>query len=696
MLESRPLRQLPADARLAVFTDEVWDLSPAMFEEHSPMTSFSFQSFPTAWKEAVKEYIWQLINDVEAPGLTGAPSDTSLSLRTISLTRSPLLRIFAWADASGIRTLEQLGSKDYDRLLTHICNLRVNHSVKAGMVVEMRRLWSRRSTLPPELMLPPVRPWQHERTQDLLNSNARKSENRTPRLPDDTLVPLLAWSMRLVRELSGDIIAAFHEYLELAARGPAEPKVGTASFSDEGTRQDRLLQAIDKLKAAGLGIPGREHSDGGAAIRWGYLGRLTGSGGNAHRLYDTKIIEDSGLPVDDDAYLFTAAKAKPNGKPWRTSAIRYDEAPRLAESLSTACFVVIAYLSGMRPGEVLSLSRGCASHDMDRDLWLVSGLQWKGVKGPSGAKNPEGETRILPWVVHPIVAEAVGVLERLHTETLLFPRLLKPVGARRGARTAPVGWRSGSAKTTSRIGTDITRLVAWVNKECAISGDALSIPPDPYGPISPSRFRRTLAWHIVRKPRGLVAAAIQYGHIAQYVTQGYAGTYAAGFRDEMAFERWLERIEEVDAVDAYLDAGGAVSGPAAAELIGRTRAARAKFAGRVLSTSRQAAQLLTDPVLQVHAGRGMHCVFDPAKALCAADNESSAPNLGGCRSNCANIARTDGDAFELQEIAHRLAAVAARDSLAPSVRHHRIVTALEPMRAALDEHERAVNSAGSD
>ena len=52
----------------------------------------------------------------------------------------------------------------------------------------------------------------------------------------------------------------------------------------------------------------------------------------------------------------------------------------------------------------------------------------------------------------------------------------------------------------------------WVNAYARESGrDGDVIPPDPEGAISPSRFRRTLAWHIVRKPRGLIAGQSNTG-----------------------------------------------------------------------------------------------------------------------------------------------------------------------------------------
>lgn len=693
VLTKRPLRSGANRLRLSIFADNIWDLSPAMFEEHETKVSFGFAAFPSGWRPTVKEYVWQLINDLDAPSLPGSAPEARISLRTIGQVRSPLLRIIRWLEDSGIEGMDLLGAAQLDRLLAHIGALNASHSVKSGMIVELRRIWSRRTTLPKRLALPPARPWLYQRTEDLLNSNARASENRTPRISDDTLVPLLAWAIRLIQSLSDDIINAFHEYLVLARRTPLDRAAGSAPASSEGNRQERLARAIEALRSAGLGIPGRVHSDGSRSIRWAYLGRLTDSNDVAHKQYDRQILESCGLPIDDDAYLMTPLTGTLDGKAWRKSPIRYDEAAKLAEVLSTACFVVISYLSGMRPGEVLSLTRGCATHDSKRDIWLLTGTHWKGVSHPSGGKNPQGEIRQIPWVVHPLVADAVAVLEQLHSELLLFPRLLKPLGARRHHRSEPLGWRLGGAKTTSRIGTDLVRLMEWVNEECAATGDQMRIPDDPDGRLSPSRFRRTLAWHIVRRPRGLVAAAIQYGHIATHITQGYSGTYAAGFKDELALERWLEQVENLESVEEYLDNGGTVSGPASSEFTTRARAAHAKFAGRILPTARQARLLLNDPTLQVYPGRGMHCVFDSSKALCATGDETE-PLLGECRSGCSNIARTDDDVEALEFQAQRLAAVAENDQLAPGARYQRVALVLRPIGAAIDNHRRAAGDVG--
>jgi integrase len=209
----------------------------------------------------------------------------------------------------------------------------------------------------------------------------------------------------------------------------------------------------------------------------------------------------------------------PHPGPWRTTPITYHHAEALARHLSTACAVVIGYLSGMRPGEVASLERGCLTHDTATGMLLLRGRHWKGVRTLTGAKLPHGEIRDDPWVVAEPVATAVNVLERLHTATLLFPTTLQTNG---NAGPRALHSRVGKARSDSQTNLDIAHLIDWINQYCHDQHRTDPIPADPHAPITVSRLRRTLAWFIARKPRGLVAAAIQYGHLRVQMTLGYA------------------------------------------------------------------------------------------------------------------------------------------------------------------------------
>jgi hypothetical protein len=67
----------------------------------------------------------------------------------------------------------------------------------------------------------------------------------------------------------------------------------------------------------------------------------------------------------------------------------------------------------------------------------------------------------------------------------------------------------------SGLRTRIDHFAAWANREAASQGlPGEVIPSDPHGTIGLGRFRRSLAWHIARRPNGLVALAIQYGSAA--------------------------------------------------------------------------------------------------------------------------------------------------------------------------------------
>ncbi|MET9762225.1 hypothetical protein ABZ016_24745 [Streptomyces sp. NPDC006372] len=75
----------------------------------------------------------------------------------------------------------------------------------------------------------------------------------------------------------------------------------------------------------------------------------------------------------------------------------------------------------------------------------------------------------------------------------------------------------------SGLRSRIEAFVAWASGLARRLGrEGEVIPDDPHGAIGLARFRRTLTWHITRRPGGLVALAIQYGHMRTAVSGGYA------------------------------------------------------------------------------------------------------------------------------------------------------------------------------
>ncbi|GIE53193.1 hypothetical protein Ani05nite_67270 [Amorphoplanes nipponensis] len=83
--------------------------------------------------------------------------------------------------------------------------------------------------------------------------------------------------------------------------------------------------------------------------------------------------------------------------------------------------------------------------------------------------------------------------------------------------------RTGRSLSPVTVHNRVKAFIEWVNQHARSRGrEAEAIPADAHGAISLGRFRRTLAWHIARRPGGLVALAVQYGHLRTLISEGYA------------------------------------------------------------------------------------------------------------------------------------------------------------------------------
>lgn len=678
VLAHRPLRPGSASRDLSRLHDDVWDFTPAIFEEHADSVTLRFGNYPARWRSALKTYLWVLLNDEEPRPMPTTQDGAPLAVLSVKHTAMVLRQLFATLEEAGITDLADTDALLLEQITRTPTWQQSGRDRRTRLLLELRRLWAWRDRVPPPLQMGDGHSWLDLPPRDLLGPREPTTENKTPRLSDTTLAPLMSWAIRFVTELAPDITAGYRQFFELSA-DQWRYRPPDWRPSDGGLpRRQRLHSVLDELRTRGLGLPGRIAEDGTRQINWTHLARLAHASDVSVRLQDADIVASAGLPIDDDAYLLAQPAGRINGAVWLDRHISWTQAVPLASLLRTAALIVITYLSGMRPGEVLGLRRGCLAFDDRARTWTVTGTRWKSATALNGQKMPEGEERTIPWVVHPVAATAIQVLEQLHDDELLFPAKLRPARLRNSKDTA--AHRLGHGLTSSHASVEIASFTDWVNSYCAERGLRETIPPDPAGSVTPSRFRRTLAWHIVRRPRGLVAAAIQYGHVATQITQGYAGTGASGFPNDLAWERWLERVEELSSLDDYRHAGGRISGPAAGELARRASESTKKYLGRTIPTRRQAEQLLKSPLLQVYPGDGMHCVFDRSKALCVHGDE---PAQDTCDTRCQNIARTDDDIAQLREHVQELRA----DPLAPPIRHQRAHQIAAAHLQAIHHHE---------
>ena len=686
VLLTRPLR--PGARCPSAFADDRWQLSAAFFEEHISSISLNFASVPEPFKATAKHYVWQLLNGQDPPVLRRI-SHRQLAVRTVVSAFPSLTSFLLWLDVRAVARLADAGPADLDAYLADLLDAGLSRDTLGERISAVRRLWAWRDRLPPDDRLPPAPPWHGRDAEELVGRKRPAGENRTPRIPAATMDRLLLWSLRFVGDFAADILAIRDQYAMLLPR----------SFTDRhrhGGHDDQrtpgqfhadLQQMLIALAAEGGALPGKPGPGSTPVLDRQHLGRLLNC--PTHWLGRTSsraAIAASRLPIADSACLNAPIHARLDGRAWRDRPISFGEAGGLLRHLFVACFILAAYLSGARPGEVLALRRGCVTRDPVTGLWLMQGRKWKGAVDENGNKRPEGEERADPWVVVKPVADAVAVLERLHDRPLLFPAALFDT---RQARVLAQD-RLGQAMTTQVLAKFLGQFAEWIDEYCTATGRDERIPADPSGKmLYPVRFRRTLAWHIVRRPRGLVAAAIQYAHVYIGVTLGYSGTYASGFPDEHAFETWLHRLEQLSDADRRLRQGEHVSGPAAPAYTQRVHAS-GQFAGRVLTTTRQARDLLDNPALQIHEGKGMTCVFDPTKAKCRLNSGESirrTPDLTDCQPGCQNIARTDRDIAVLRNQITELEGLVT-DPLSPGPRRERERHELAQLTALVEEHDR--------
>ena len=345
------------------------------------------------------------------------------------------------------------------------------------------------------------------------------------------------------------------------------------------------------------------------------------------------------------------------GKPWR-EVIDYREVWTLWRHLGTAAFIVCAYLTGMRPGEVLGLRSGCCP-DREPDAedavgrHVIRGREYKTAVDEHGNHLSGGAERDVPWVAITPVVNAIRVLEKMVPKAGLLFDAYAHDRTRKASNTGAI--------VLGAMRIRINDFVNWANTEAARHNMLHeTIPPDPHGNIGLRRFRRSLAWHIARRPNGHIALAIQYGHMRSAVVSGrYAARGHDGIHDLIDIETVRAVADTTAELRDNLDNGGGISGPAAREAI--EIAARApQFTGTTI-TARTARRLIANHDLMIYENPQalLLCRYKPDRALCQRGRITDSPRLEACNPSCGNVVRTDQHAAQLRARADLLDRYAA-------------------------------------
>ncbi|MFE9367874.1 integrase [Streptomyces sp. NPDC006978] len=661
------------------YSDSVWPMAPMNGNPSADVGAIYWDAFPAGLREEFRLIAWTLINgELTAGFLRERPASwrTRTSAPIVYQTAWNWRRLAIWMHGQGLESLRWCNSKTLEEYGSYLRGKGTARNTIHKALIALTRLWVFDGLGPSPLGVGRP-PWDLHGVDDYLPpaTNTQGGENLTEELAPETMGPLLIWAIRLVDDYAEDILAAAAEHRRLSA----------AAHSNAGTPASlaALRSYIDGLLTDGRPLPAHMHA-GRRCLNTPYVAGLTGASVNqvskrARTVWQQAVHRQPGpspLPIPVTGTI--------GGQPWR-DAVDFTEALDLRRHLTTACFIVIAYLTGMRPGEVLGLRSGCCpdpERDEDGDLpqHMIYGHVYKTARDADGNHLSAGVLREAPWVAITPVVHAVRVLERIvPADALLFDHRAHYWGK----------GRMQKGNGSLRVATLVDRMedfVTWANKEATMLGRAHEvIPPDPHGGIGTERFRRTLAWHIARRPGGLVALAIQYGHLRTAVSGGYAARSRDGIHKLLDVETARATIDTITDLQEDLDDGIGISGPAARRAI-NAAATAPQFQGTAITT-RTARKILANADLAVYDNPNtlLMCVYNRDRALCHRDTDAPSPSLDRCVSSCANIARTDHHAEQLRQHADALDKRAGRlpDPIGDRLRHN-----ADRLRTLADKHDR--------
>jgi integrase len=671
------------------YADPVWPLAALTENPSTSKIAIRWAAWPASLQDEMRLAAWNLINGQLRPTFMqghGSRMRSRLSLSDTYNTLKQWKQFARWLEARGSFSLGECSPSVLHDYGQHLRDTAHNRGLVLKSLVALARLWAfdQLSARPSGIGRPP---WDELGVDDYLPSAATTGgENVTEPLAEQTIGPLLIWAMRMVDDLSEDILTGWAERQRLtrAARTSFATPAGLAA-----------LRAYLEPMIAGHALFPAVFAHGKPAIARTYLGGITG----ASRNQVGQFIISEGLTAATAQHpgpcpLNIPVTGQIAGKPWRT-ALDFREAPVLMRHLGTAAFVVCAYLTGMRPGEVLGLRTGCcpepaSGQDGQPGHYLIRGREFKTAIDDDGNHLSGGTEREVPWVAITPVVNAIRVLERMvPAGHLLFDHHAHDLLSRPG---------TGSLKV-SALRDRIKDFVTWANREAARHGLANEIiPPDPHGNIAPKRFRRTLAWYIARRPNGLVALAVQYGHMRaafDWITERYGSRGRGGIHDLIDLETARAVADTVAALHDDLENGGGVSGPAARRAI-KAAATAPRFVGTVITLA-SARRLVAneDAMLYDNPHALLLCHYKRDRALCHRAGVKDTPSLDHCVPGCGNIARTDQQAAHLRERALILESQAAR---VPQPIGDRLRANAARLRGLADKHDRtritAKNHAG--
>lgn len=589
-------------ALLSRFADDHWDLTPAIFRENVAPTqrTLDFGTISDPWQRlTAKEYLWARLNG-RSPG-KGTPMAATRARATLDYLKRFLRFVERHA---GTFTMEAVDQALLDAYLAHVRDPGYRSPTEIARNIECPIDLNRHAAV---LTLGgfACRPWRGRAAARIAGCPPRTGENLTPRIPEPVIGALLRWSLKYIDVFADDILTAAAE-LDHLERTRQNARAATRTVAG------KLDGYIRRRRRAGCGVPVWSRRADGAEPDFNFPMIAQQVGCSKTVLYDPEgfrphLVFAAGWIGVEIGGMDTPISTDPDsGQPWRD---RFDAVSLAHEQrmLQAACYIVCAYLSGMRDSEIQAMRVGCLSVTRSADGVIdrhrIHSLAYKG-KGPRG--HPE------EWVTISPVARAIDVMERLsaRSRTHRATDALWPVLKIAGTRQTHLGTDVPALLNSFRAHLDAAYGSAETSAIPRVDGQAWH--------LTTRQFRRTLAWYIANRPFGTVAGKIQYKHASIAMFEGYGGASASGFRREVEQERALGQLDDI--VEHYEDfrRGLRPTGPASARILSefaRVQHALGDLPGRIVDRQRLRT-LLGHLARTLHVGFLNDCFFDPTTAAC--------------------------------------------------------------------------------
>jgi len=652
-----------------LFADDRWDLREIVADQdHADPSVILWNRVPVSFRTSLKQAAFDFLHAgsplwfVSAHGHATEQFTSAFGVyRTVLDWRS----FAAHLEARGAQSFADCTPQDYETWASStVLDQGLSRTRVKSALFGVSRLWATLQTTARDAKEMPPPPWYGmEALAEHLPPERRSGENLTPVIPEDTMALLLSEALRFVDDFADSIIEARVEYKELYGTILTRLQVPQGST---GAQCEVIRGYFENMKRAGKDIP---HHNGSVA-RTAIAAQL----GVNPRFFSDALRRRPDLKAYGSAShekaILPGARSRPLAFPGWEAGIPMDAVEEAFAFLGVSIFIVISYLTGMRPSEVLNLQRGCLQASSVNPSHKV-------LRG-SASKSRHGHSHQEEWLAITPVVHAVNVLERMSSSKTLFAQSAV------GATT-----RSTCSKTDRPLLTKtMTDRLAWFCRRIEDNTNtSMKLDHQQYPTIR--MFRRTVAWYIARRPGGLVALAFQYKHLRTLTSAGYAARRKDGFPQLVAIETMRYATEFLSKLATNPER---VSGPSADKLLANVDEFRAEFLGTFL-TDQQLGELARSGRFPVYVNDDLHlaCHFDPKKAACVLRQaKPETPRIHECVDTCSNAVRTDSLMSAANATAEHWIVLADRPTTSPFVAERLRAAALGKARRVQAHNGRAL------